>query len=170
MDRQFNKKGFTILEIAVSLTIISVGMLGLLALVVQSLQAKDIDKNRIVASQLAQEGLEVVRSTRDYNWLPEPDSETGWRDGLINGGSYTVDYKGVIDDSVNSVSDPGAELYINEDGFYDHDDDGESTIFSRIIRADSPNTASTSISCIVEWEDRGNEFRYVAETVLYNWR
>lgn len=170
MEHQKNKQGFTILEVAVSLMIISVGMLGVLALINQSLRVEDVDKNKVVASQLAQEGLEIVRNNRDYNWLRHTTPTSKWKDGVIYDGHYTVDYKGNINSDPDSISATSTKLYINSQGFYDHDSDGRSTPFSRIIRIDSESTASTSVTCLVQWEDRGNTYDYVADTVLYNWR
>ncbi|SRR6056297_3546610 len=165
-----NNQGFTILEIAVSMTIISVGMLGVLALINQNIKVEDLDKNKILASQLAQEGLEVVRNVRDYNWLIHTTPTDEWKDGIIHDGDYTVDYRSNVNDTPDSISASSTRLYRNSQGFYDHDSDGEPTSFSRIIRIDSESSASTSVTCLVQWKDRGNTYEYVADTVLYNWR
>lgn len=154
------------MEITVSLFIISVGMLGVLSLIAQNIKVDDVDRNTIIASQLAQEGLEVVRNERDYNWLADNE----WTDNWIHDQSYTVDYRGNFDPEVDSITDSGARLYINDEGFYDHDDDGEATSFSRIITVSEPTAASTSVSCLVQWQDRGDDYQYVADTVLYDWR
>ena len=168
------EQGFTILEVAVSLFIISMGVLGAMALVDQTIRVKEVNKNKVIAGQLAQEGVEIVRSIRDNNWLDEDD----WHDGIINGGAYTVHYNGgVVDTDVSGLSASTTKLYLDPDGYYRHYDSpgsATSTIFRRIIKVDSsfdPSTsASTSVESVVQWQERGTKHEYTAETVLYNWR
>ncbi len=169
MIKKNNNQGFTVLEIGVSLLIISVGMLGVLSLIVQNIRADDVDRNRIIASQLAQEGLELVRNQRDYNWL----SEDNWIRDVAEEDSYTIDYQLDTYSGVDDISDPETLLYLNDDGFYVHDDeDNQPSRFRRIIKVEvvDEEAASTTVSSLVQWEDRGSTYQYVAETDLYNWR
>ena len=64
-----NNKGFTIIELIISIFILSVGLVGVFnALsVVTVLTAGSAD--RVTATYLAQEGMEIVRNIRDTNWL-----------------------------------------------------------------------------------------------------
>lgn len=169
MGYKKDNRGFTILEIAISLFIISMGMVAVLTLVVQNIQVENVDKNKVVASQLAQEGLEVVRNQRDFNWLQYDTPTSKWNEG-IEDGNYIVDYTGDITDGPDSISATSTRLYINGEGYYDHDDSGKPTPFSRLMVVESSTSASTSVSCLVEWEDKGNTYSYEADTTLYNWR
>lgn len=57
------------MEVLVSLIIFTVGMTAAFALLINSVRLNSINKNRIIAVNLAQEGLEVVKNIRDTNWL-----------------------------------------------------------------------------------------------------
>ena len=66
---KINNKGFTILEAAIALGIVVMGLFGVVALLTQNLQTQSINRDSIVASLLAQEGLELVRNARDTRAL-----------------------------------------------------------------------------------------------------
>ncbi|HPY99681.1 MAG TPA: hypothetical protein PK009_02590, partial [bacterium] len=52
---------FSIIEIMAVLLIVSLAMIGVANLAVQSIQAQTINRGSIIAYQLAQEGIEIVR-------------------------------------------------------------------------------------------------------------
>jgi hypothetical protein len=60
-----NKKGVSIVEALVSLAVISVALLGVLALSSFSLATSTITQQRIQAGVLAQESIEILRNYRD---------------------------------------------------------------------------------------------------------
>lgn len=163
----FKKKaGFSILEIVVSIFIIAMGMVGVLSLINQNIQAQYINKNRLIASQLAQEGIELVRNIRDKNWL----EGSSWTDN-IGPGNYILDYTGYI----GGVSDIGeARLQrrndVGEEGYYWYNPGDPDTIFSRLITTAQASPGLLDVSCLIEWQDRGQTYQYTVETVLYDWR
>ena len=133
--------GFTILEVVVALGIVTMGLLGVSSLVIQNLQVQSINKNYLVASMLAQEGLELVRNVRDKNWLT---SANDWKLGAgagtdtdivqsVNNNNYIIDYDAIIDGNVNDIDDNGAKLYLDGNNLYNHGV-GTQTQFSRLIR------------------------------------
>ena len=63
-----NNKGFTLIETIVAIAILTTGILGGLALAVYALGASDVALKQIIATHLAREGIEAVRSRRDRNW------------------------------------------------------------------------------------------------------
>lgn len=163
------------MEVVVSIFIISLGMVGVASLVNQNIQAQYINKNVLVASQLAQEGLELVRNKRDENWLtPGNDwllgAGAGSASDILQDGTYVIDYTGAIDASVNSIADPGARLYLGANNFYTHTSGATSTPFSRLITVTDNSPASSTIDCLVSWQDRNGTYSYKAETVLYDWK
>jgi len=165
---KLNKRqlGFSILEIIVVIFIIAVGLIGVLSLMVQNIQVQYINKNNLVASQLAQEGLELIRNIRDSNWL----AGRNWNNS-ISSGNHIVDYTGSIG-SVTGISE--AKLQIRDDvggeGFFWHNATDPDSIFSRLITIEDIPPSSIRVSCLVEWEERNNTYNYTAETILYNWR
>jgi prepilin-type N-terminal cleavage/methylation domain-containing protein len=174
----FQNSGFTLLEIIVVIFIITIGLLGILSLGNQNVQVQSINRNSVIASQLAQEGLEQVRNKRDMNWLQGADWETSSSSGshldilqVAGSYTYTVDaYTGSIK-TVSGIADPLAKLYINNGGFYTHAVNATSTPFSRIITVSHENNlASTSVNCLVQWKRGTNTYSFTAQTVLYNWK
>ena len=71
--------GFSLLEVVIATTVISVGLVGILGLVIQNIAIQQTYKNTLVASMLAQEGLELARNIRDKNWLT---AGADYNDGL----------------------------------------------------------------------------------------
>lgn len=162
----FNKKGFTILEIVVVIFVFSLGMLALATMVVQNIQVQYVNKNYLIASQLAQEGLELVRNNRDTNWL----AATTWSDGLI--GDYTIAYNDNSNTHTYTDVSNSPVLQIDSSGFYNYTS-GTPSIFKRLIIANADATypiGAVDVGCIVQWNDRGKTYNYKADTVLYNWK
>lgn len=163
-----NNLGISILEVMAATLIITMGMIGVLSLVIQNIQAQYINKNILIASGLAQEGLELVRNARDLNWLTPGNS---WSQGLVGDGTYAIDYGGrsSINTAVNSLNDAGARLYVNGNGFYAHTVTAAATNFYRLITVVN-NTDYLDVKCAIRWKDGAQNHDYTAETYLYNWR
>lgn len=93
----FSKKrtrGFTLIETIVAVAVLTAALTGPLVLAQRSLKATQEARNRISATYLADEGIEVVRSMRDNNSANDPSLDrNAWLDGK-DGGS-TVQNGGV---------------------------------------------------------------------------
>ena len=170
-SRKNIQSGFSIAEVVIAIGIITIGLLGVVSLVIQTIQVKSMNKNYFLASMLAQEGLELTRNVRDSNWLTPWND---WKDDIADGGNdgtFAIDYRGraSIDDTPdNVVTDNGARLYI-KDGYYTHDSTGGTDAhFSRLITI-TDNGNYLSASSTVFWQDRGPH-TYTAETYFYDWR
>ncbi len=75
-----NLTGFTILEVLVTILVITIGGLATYAMVQQIIFSTLSSSYRFSAAYLAKEGIENVRNIRDTNWLQEAPN---WYDGLI---------------------------------------------------------------------------------------
>ncbi len=69
MANYSKSSGFTLLEGIVAIGVISVGLAGALSLALSNLSSAQGNERRIVAANLAREGIEFVRNQRDSNWL-----------------------------------------------------------------------------------------------------
>jgi len=84
-------KGFTIIELVISIFVLSIAVVGIFnALSVIIILTSD-SSDRLTATYLAQEGMEIVRNIRDTNWLnmdaaPITGDSYSWGNGL-----YLVD-------------------------------------------------------------------------------
>ena len=115
--RNDNQKGISILEVIVAVMIIALGMIGVLSLVIQNVEAQYINKNVLIASGLAQEGLELARNIRDKNWLNEGSE---WDESLTAASGarkFVLDYLGNMSE-VSGLDDSGTNLTIDSYGFY----------------------------------------------------
>lgn len=163
-----NFSGFTLMEVLTVLFVISIGLLGVVSLIVQNVQSQSFNKKNIIAYELAQESIELIRQTRDTNWRATSPARA-WDAGLASG-DYYMDYR----NDVPTLTATGQfqELYLDQNGYYIHDfsntypDSG----FSRLVSINKIDNSKMSVIAQVKWGDRGKTFSYVLETLLYNWR
>ncbi|MFC1750858.1 prepilin-type N-terminal cleavage/methylation domain-containing protein [Pseudomonadota bacterium] len=69
MNRSSLKRGFTLPEVIISLSIMVMVIFSATYLVVSIIRSNSENINTLVAYGLAQEGVEAVRNIRDSNWL-----------------------------------------------------------------------------------------------------
>ena len=67
--RYYSRPGFTLLEGIIALTVIIVGLVAGITLAVVNIGSAQNNERRIVAANLAREGIEAMRNSRDSNWL-----------------------------------------------------------------------------------------------------
>ncbi len=166
-----SKAGFSLIEILAVLFIVSMSLLGIVSLIVQNIKVQSINRNNLIASSLAQEGVELIRQTRDSNWRIGGSND--YVTNLSNG-SYAIDY--LQDKPIINPTD--TKLYLNSSGFYVYNNGTESnltaTIFSRQIvlakRTDNLGKPFLQVRVIVSWVDRNQPHRYELQTLLYDWK
>ncbi|MFA5360307.1 MAG: hypothetical protein WC349_05160 [Patescibacteria group bacterium] len=165
--KNFNNSGISIIEVVVSIMVIAVGMVGVVSLVIQNIETQYINKNVLIASGLAQEGLELVRNIRDTNWITLGKT---WNQDIVGDGTYVIDYNGLssVNMAINSIDETGARLYVDSNGLYTHTATANSTNFYRLITV-VDNTNYLDVKCTIRWKDGTQNHNYTAETFLYNW-
>lgn len=144
--------GQTLIETVVAIGLLTTGIIAGLAAAIAGLSASDQSLQQIVASNLAREGVEVVRKIRDSNWyngsLTDCDSWFGtgtdqqcyqtWDNGIA-GSAGGTDYRAIFDSSGNSwsLSTTGGgsqtRLYLMSNGVYSSTGAG-AWQYSRVIR------------------------------------
>lgn len=62
-------KGFTLIEVIVAIFVLTIGVLGVFQVVQNITFFSQINSSKLVATYLAQEGIELVRNQRDSNWV-----------------------------------------------------------------------------------------------------
>ena len=149
--------GFTLIEVMVAISIMLIGIVGLYSLIPKIVSITGANNNKFTASQLAREGIEIVRNIRDTNWLEEEN----WQEGLDNG-----DWRAQYDkEFLLSFSDE--PLKIDGNGFYNYDS-GETTKFKRKLSLSNPEADVLNIKVQVTWSGEGSPFE--VEENLYDWR
>jgi prepilin-type N-terminal cleavage/methylation domain-containing protein len=174
---KFQEKGFTLLEIIVSLFIVTVGMGGVFIVIQRSFTIMSISGSRLVAANLAQEGIEVIRNIRDTNWLE--GGSVAWDEGFAEN-NYQVQYddnKSKLPVAIcspnpcDNYDDTGFKfLKIDANGFYNYDT-GDATKFKRRVTISDKTADSMKITVDVIWKERGGiEYNYTAYHWLYDWK
>ena len=167
-----NKNGFSLIDVVMAVSVITVGLIGVMSLIVQNVQASRVNKDFLVASMLAQEGIELVRNIRDTNWLKMgTDWDDGFYDGTGNPYTFIIDKDGLLDDTVNLI-DNAVLLLDDANNFYAHSGD-RNTNFKRLITIEQPtvNPDYLIIKALVQWESSiGSTREYEVVSYLYNWR
>lgn len=147
------------MEIIAVISILLVGLLGMMSLLVQNIQVQSVNSKRLIAQQLAQEGIEIVRQIRDNNFIKDRVYDESLGDG-----TYFVDYKEAVLRRVDG--DEQKIVRINSDGFYGSE--GEDTPFSRWVMIRT-REHYLEVYSTVDWADRGKNYEYQLETRLYEW-
>lgn len=156
-----SKKGQALIEAVVAVTLLSVGIVSIFALLNRSLTFNRISAESYTATYLAAEGIEVVRSIVDSNAI----KKIAWNNGMSNG-DYEIDY--------GSTS-----LLLNEDRFLNYDasthiysyNGGNPTTFKRTIRITLIGSQEIKVNSIVSWTTAGGgTFRVDLEDHFMDWR
>lgn len=157
-------KGFTLLEMLISLLVIVVGVLGVFMAVARYSQNTQQEKENLVASYLCQEGVEIVKNIRDSNWV----SGAAWDAGLTGcADGCEADLQST---ALTTWSGDGRNLYIEgATGFYKYiaspaSGDTETPYTRRINIA--AGTSELAITVIVYWSDH----TMTVKENIYNWR
>lgn len=178
------QKGFTLIETIVAITVLITAIVGPFTLASQTLRAQGIAKNSLVAANLAQEGIELVRNRRSNNILRNESAENPldhWLDGMNScGGTPStapgcrIDVFSVDDtDFASCNASPGCQLYRNnQTGVHSHVAvNATPSAFSRQIFVEqiSADPAEAQITAIVSWRDQYGSQRFVLSTRILNW-
>ena len=66
--RNLKNKGFTLIELIISIFILSIGIVGIFGAYSAMVVATNDISNKFTAIYLAKEGIEIVKNVRDINW------------------------------------------------------------------------------------------------------
>lgn len=98
--------GFLLVEAMVSMSVLMVGVLGIFALMSQSIKLTRTINDQYVATYLAAEGIEVVKNIFDSNALTDPGA---WNiNGFDADACYELDYQTESLSSASSASCSGS--------------------------------------------------------------
>lgn len=142
------KAGQTLIETVVAIFLLTTGIIGGLGLAIFAIGASDVTLNQIIATNLAREGIEVVRNIRDTNWLTDAladcSAEIGtgqqcyknWDSGFP-GVPGEVRFRAEFNPAANTwtlapAGLPQFELYQGTDGSYVHSGTAQTRFYRRI--------------------------------------
>lgn len=167
------KAGFSLLEVIIAIYILIVGIVGVMTLTVTTTKAGAVSSSRLIAANLAQEGIEVVKNIRDLNYEEPTDCSWACWHAAVSAalGNYLVQYN----DSTLRAYANTALLYNSVTGLYSYTSGSVSRYnFKRVINLANTNPAnpgtSVKVTSTVTWTENGRSHSLVAETDLWNWR
>ncbi len=173
MMTQQPQRGFTLVETLVAITIIALAMVGPLYAVQQSLNASRSARDQLVASSLAQEGIEYVRSVRDRNYLVVLGG--GSRSWLFRldgtGGSTSCTSPCVVDPVRDTISNTVTPLRLNNQNLYTQQNGFADTRFTRTVTvaAVPGSTTEAVVTVTVSWSTNGKPYTVTLTERLHNW-
>ncbi|MEI8130493.1 MAG: prepilin-type N-terminal cleavage/methylation domain-containing protein [bacterium] len=186
------ERGFTIVEVLIALTIFSIAVAGVITVAAQGGLTINIARNKLVATYLADEGIELVRGLRDTDvaGVPADSRSTGWASfvsGIAPCATSTsvscdidaTNYAGatIFPNVANIVSCPvtGCPLYYDvSSGFYkDTWSAGVPpvSVFARKITVDPVplSTDEVTVTVTVTWKDGITPMSLTHTEELFNW-
>lgn len=153
------EKGFTLVELVASLFVL-MAVLEIFLFISRSLNSSSFLRDSLIASNLAQEGIEVVRNIRDRDWF------LGNTFGAsLPNGAWRVqwDSTALIPLSGNPFlkRHPLVKIF--------NYDMGTNTIFKRTIDISSISPSEIRVISTVTWDEKSNTKITNAEAHLFNW-
>ncbi|MDP3778755.1 MAG: hypothetical protein Q8R30_01745 [bacterium] len=184
------------LETLVAVSVLLVGIVGPISLIVQALSSTSFSRNHIVAYNLAQEGIELMRAVRDDMALCTTLGAADFTnlgslapgyfkfDALLSTTISCGDANMNVPKPIQSIASTcNTPLFING-GYYTYTG-GTPTNFSRCVRVCSPPDAAPCLAVsdsdipgidqieiisTVSWEERGVTKNISLRNRLYNWK
>jgi len=190
--------GFTIIEVVVALGVVVTGVIAGLTLTTYNLNVAVASDFKLIAANLAREGVEAVREVRDSNWL----ENNPWDMGLTDLAGYRLTAN--FDSSANlwsfnvQTTDiancDNCKIYLDKaSGVYSHNALNSPTNFKREIilqqicwqdavgdevvlnpglscEDQEQELAGLEVHSLVTWLETGKPQQLEAVDKLYNWR
>ena len=184
MKNNFKPKnsGFTLIEALIAAMIIIVVSAGVVVLTFLNLRNAVINKHRLQATWLAQQGVEGLRQVRDTHWIDKNPNNYWDTDPNNTETSIDPEVKGVNCNVVAPLPPNLITCNVKDSSDFFNDDltttgaDKDNNFFTRTItitpKDASKPTESNSITVKVEvkWSDYGHDRNATINTKLTNWR
>lgn len=176
-----NHRGFTLVETMVAVAIVAVSIVGPLYSVQKGVVASYVARDRLVASSLAQEGVEYVQAIRDNNFLyniANPGAPRSWLYGIdgTGGSSNCTAASGCrVDPTQNTIaacSGTCSALNLSSGGVYNHtavSGTNVATRFVRTVKLTSISATEMKVSVTVTWITSKIPYSVTVTENLQNW-
>jgi prepilin-type N-terminal cleavage/methylation domain-containing protein len=155
MKKNFkNKKGFTLLEVLIAVSVLVIGTVAAFSTIASTIRSATFAKDKLIASFLAQEGIEIVKNIRNTNWI----QGNAWNQGISTSTPLQADYN-------DPVLSPytGAYLNLGSNGYsYDAT---STTKFQRKITITQISSNELTVKVEVFWQGH----TYEVTSIITNW-
>jgi len=174
------RRGFTVLETIIAITVISLAIAGATSAVTTGLIGASIAKDQVQAFYLAQEAVEILRNKRDTNILTNFNgTATNWLAGIAElatdpcapGNTCTVDA------FAYSLSNSGCTgwnscPYLRQDSLnylYGYDGSWVETPFRREVQIEIISATEIAVTVQVSWTHGLSSRSFKTKTILMSW-
>ena len=167
--------GFTLIETLVAIGVLTLAISGVITLTYQSIRAASLSKNRIIAFNLAEEGVELVRNIRDSNFISSGGDD--WMIGLDPCFSPNFCYIDSTDMDITQCTGSCPVLKRHATTKILNYNSGDNTIYTRKITlfdvgdydGDSdPDEVRVRVEIL--WNESFTSKNFVLEANLFKWR
>lgn len=174
-------RGFSLVETMVAIAIVAITIIGPLYALQQGVVASYAARDRLVASALAQEGLEFVHGVRDNNYLYNlalPATPRSWfygLDGTDGSPNCTVGAKCTVDmvtKLVTLCSGSCPVLNLASTGLYNHAPVSGSNIatrFTRTVTITPISAREMQVSVTISWVTSKIPYTMTISANMQNW-
>ncbi len=165
-------KGFTLLEALVSIGIFTMSVLAMLSILAQGISNTNYAKKKIIASYLAQEGVEQIRNIRDTTVISNEDRSAGWAEfksvisDFCGSGCYLQEFNlpATCTESCPPI------LYHNGSGIYNYVlDGGVESGYVVTITVESVSDDEVKVNSTVSWDKGSTDYSLKFSDNLFNW-
>jgi type IV pilus modification protein PilV len=133
-----NKRGFSLVEVILSLFIITVGLVAMITMMANSIRDTQSSRDQIIATQLAQEGVELVKNIKENTVAPA--TFTVGTDRCVDMNDLTDTHSGT------ATYCHGRVLYRNAAGLFSHSTAGGATPSKFLRRIDIAGDVISTVS------------------------
>ncbi len=185
--------GFTLIETLIAVTILILAVVGPLYVADRAIVTSQISRDQLVASYLAQEGIEYVRTMRDHEFLAayhaggSTVATNAWNAFVVgtgaSGGSIAscITTTCTLDPSKPMGTGSGfalascsgsacGPLYLSSSAYTEQSGSGSVTPFTRTLQATLASTNDMRIVSTVTWTSRGTLYRISVYDHLVPWQ
>lgn len=161
---QTDVRGQLLIEAMVAIGITVIGLIGVFSLLSQTFSLNKVASDQYIATNLAAEGIEVVKNIIDSNIIKKEP----WNKGIDNG-SFEVQYDSTK--LIDSASDKPLK-FNSGTGVYSYDAGGSATPFRRQITINTLRGGDEiQVNSKVTWKGRNaSDFEVNLEDHFFNWR
>lgn len=159
------RKGFSLLETTIAIAIMVSAILGPMSISSQSIRSASVARNTIIASNLAQEGLELLKVYRHNNRI----AGQSWMQGLdvcFSANGCRIDAR---DLSVQSCASVCAPLRFDDSLKLYNYSSGTDTIFTRTITISNITGDEIRVRSFVRWSNQFGDQFFNLETSIFDW-